>query len=134
MFAGPEERMNSFSSRLTRERKTVAAMIRLYCAGAHGSKRGLCADCAELMVYARQRLARCPFGESKPTCAKCPVHCYRPDMRTGIRAVMRFAGPRMLFRHPVLAIFHLLDRWRPKDEFSALGGRAPQRERMMAAR
>jgi hypothetical protein len=33
-------------------------------------------------------------------------------MRARIRAVMRYAGPRMLFRHPVLAFFHLLDRRR----------------------
>jgi hypothetical protein len=44
------------------------------------------------------------------TCAKCPVHCYRPELRERIRAVMRYAGPRMLFRHPRLAILHLWDR------------------------
>jgi hypothetical protein len=27
-----------------------------------------------------------------------------------MRAVMRFAGPRMLWRHPYLAIRHLLDQ------------------------
>jgi hypothetical protein len=25
---------------------------------------------------------------------------------------MRFSGPRMLFRHPLLAVFHLLDKVR----------------------
>ena len=45
----------------------------------------------------------------KPTCAKCPIHCYKPAMREQIRDVMRYAGPRMLKRHPVLAIRHLLN-------------------------
>jgi hypothetical protein len=30
-------------------------------------------------------------------------------MREQVRRVMRFAGPRMLFRHPYLAFMHLID-------------------------
>jgi hypothetical protein len=30
-------------------------------------------------------------------------------MRRRIRAVMRYAGPRILFRHPMLALRHMLD-------------------------
>ena len=41
--------------------------------------------------------------------ARCPVHCYRPGMREAVREVMRYAGPRMVVRHPVLALRHLLD-------------------------
>jgi predicted amidophosphoribosyltransferase len=92
----------------------VAAMIRLYCHGVHGTSAGLCADCGELLVYANRRLDACPFQEGKTTCAKCPAHCYQPRMRDGIRAVMRYAGPRMLYRHPVLAVRHLLDSLRAK--------------------
>jgi hypothetical protein len=55
------------------------------------------------------RLDRCPFGEDKPTCATCPIHCYKPQVRDRIREVMRFAGPRMLWHHPILAIRHVLD-------------------------
>ncbi|MDZ7270994.1 MAG: nitrous oxide-stimulated promoter family protein [candidate division KSB1 bacterium] len=102
--------------RVRREEKTVAAMIHLYCAGVHWTWQGLCCQCTELLAYARQRLARCPFGADKPTCAKCAVHCYRPEMRARIRAVMRYAGPRMLFRHPVLAFFHLVHTLRPVAE------------------
>jgi hypothetical protein len=49
------------------------------------------------------------YQEGKPTCAKCPIHCYKPAMKERIRDVMRYAGPRMLRRHPVLAIRHLLN-------------------------
>lgn len=84
-------------------------MIRLYCHDRHGTRDELCAGCRELVDYARVRLERCPFGEDKPTCARCPVHCYRPEMRQRIRAVMRYAGPRMLLRHPLLAVRHLID-------------------------
>jgi len=83
-------------------------MIEVYCRGHHG--RPLCDHCTALLQYALCRLDRCPFGEAKPTCAKCPVHCYRPAMREQIRAVMRYAGPRMMYRHPWLAVRHWFDR------------------------
>ena len=30
-------------------------------------------------------------------------------MRERVKEVMRYAGPRMIVRHPVLAVFHLID-------------------------
>ena len=95
--------------RLERERHTVAAMIRLYCRAHHGGGRNLCDACAGLLRYTEARLAHCPFHAGKPTCAHCAVHCYAPRQRELIRIVMRFAGPRMLWRHPMLALGHLLD-------------------------
>ena len=83
-------------------------MIELYCCR-HHSRTELCQECAGLLRYARQRLEKCPFGEGKTTCAKCPLHCYKPVMRQQIREVMRYSGPHMLFRHPVMAVHHLLD-------------------------
>jgi len=91
--------------RITRESKTIAVMIDLYCHSQHGSD-GLCSECSELLVYAKERLEKCPFQEGKTTCAKCPVHCFKPAMRDKIRTVMRYSGPRMLHRHPILAIHH----------------------------
>jgi hypothetical protein len=111
--------MPSRSSRIAREKKTVKAMIRIYCRRHHGTHDGLCNECSKLVAYAHERLDRCPFQEGKTTCAKCPIHCYRPAMRQQIRTVMRFAGPRMLWRHPVLALYHLIDGRR--DEPRQLG-------------
>ena len=37
------------------------------------------------------------------------MHCYKPDMRQKVRQVMRYAGPRMMLRHPILAVRHMLD-------------------------
>ena len=47
--------------------------------------------------------------EEKTFCSNCTVHCYRPEMRERIRTVMRYAGPRMLFHHPVMAIRHMIE-------------------------
>ncbi len=94
---------------MAREHKTVKAMIRLFCTGNHGTHDGLCPSCRELREYATARLDKCPFREKKTTCAKCRVHCYKPLMRERIRQVMRYAGPRMSYRHPLLAFFHFVD-------------------------
>ncbi len=95
------------NQRLEREKRTVEAMIGIYCQGHHQAE-GLCPSCQELLDYALKRVNACKFGVEKPTCANCPVHCYKPDMRGQIRSVMRYSGPRMLFKHPGMAIRHML--------------------------
>jgi hypothetical protein len=93
---------------IRRDQKTVAAMLRIYCADKHGTRSGvLCDACAPLLDYAHGRLEKCPFGPAKTSCRECPIHCYRPAARTAMRDVMRYAGPRMLLRHPFLALRHL---------------------------
>jgi hypothetical protein len=84
-------------------------MIRIACGGQHDTPPGeLCAACAGLLDYVKARLERCPYGTEKPTCRQCPIHCYRPDERARIKAVMAFAGPRMLLRGDLTALKHLL--------------------------
>jgi hypothetical protein len=95
-------------SRIHRESKTVSVMIADYCRNHHTNKH-LCSDCEKLLDYALQRLKKCPYQDGKTTCAKCPMHCYKPEMRDSIRKVMRYSGPRMILKHPVLAIYHLID-------------------------
>lgn len=94
-------------SRMAREDQTISAMIEIYCREKHGSRDSLCPQCSDLLAYARFRLEKCPFQEEKPTCANCPIHCYQPARKEQIRVVMRYAGPRMLLHHPILAIRHL---------------------------
>jgi hypothetical protein len=96
------------------ERETVRLMIQIYCRAAHGHPRQgpLCEDCARLAEYSEARLERCPWGEEKPTCARCPTHCYKPDMREAVRKVMRYSGPRMLLSHPVRGVRHVLKGFR----------------------
>lgn len=100
------------SRRVARERRTITAMIAMHCRD-HHQRHGLCQECAALATYADRRLDHCPYGTAKPTCVNCPIHCYAPRMRERVQEVMRYAGPRMLARHPVLAIAHLIDGKRP---------------------
>ena len=101
-----------------RERRTIATMIGIYCRAQHGTSDALCDECEQLLAYAIGRLDRCPFGAEKPACAYCPVHCYKPAMRRQIKDMMRYAGPRMLYRHPILTILHVWDSFRRKKELS----------------
>jgi YbgA-like uncharacterized protein len=99
-----------WGGRRAREFAMIAAMLGMYCRAHHGERdAALCAKCVELHDYARRRLERCVFGDAKPTCANCTVHCYKPSMRERVRHVMRWAGPRMVWRHPVMAVRHMFD-------------------------
>jgi hypothetical protein len=106
--------------RRAREIRTIDLMIERYCRGHHDTGGAeFCADCASLLAYASRRTERCVFGDAKPTCANCQVHCYTPRMRERVKAVMRWAGPRMLLSHPILAVRHKLDGLKPAPRLTA---------------
>ncbi|GGI87845.1 hypothetical protein GCM10007978_27000 [Shewanella hanedai] len=108
------------SGKLLYEYRTIAAMVQIYCkAHHHNTTVDQCEECVTFLAYAHTRLDRCPYGQDKPTCNKCPVHCYKPHMKAKAREIMIFAGPRMLLPHPVMAIRHLL------AERSAAPGKPP---------
>lgn len=96
-------------SRQEREKIIVQTMIEMYCAGNHSTNFELCDDCLNLAKYAEKRLLSCMYGDLKPVCKNCPVHCYSPQKREQMREVMRWAGPRMLQKKPFYAIVHFID-------------------------
>jgi hypothetical protein len=101
--------------RLKREYRTMECMVGIWCRDRHRTdvrNGGPCQDCRDFLAYAARRLEKCPYGEAKPTCAKCPIHCYKRAQRELARDIMRYAGPRMTFRHPWLSLMHLADKVR----------------------
>lgn len=116
--------------RRVRELAIIEVMVRMYCRGHdHPDRAPLCADCAALLEYATRRLERCVFGDAKPTCANCTVHCYSAEKREQIRLAMQWAGPRMPLRHPILSILHMLDGRRASPLLPARAGKAANRDR-----
>ena len=95
-----------------REILSCLKMIRIFCIKNHGSKDELCNNCRELLGYVKLRIAVCPFGTEKPICSKCKIHCFNREMRMRIIEVMKYSGPRMLYRHPILALWHLFNSCR----------------------
>jgi len=113
-MATSEQRLARLQNRrLARELETIKVMLRIACRDRHRTAEGLCAECAGLFDYAAKRLALCPYGAEKPTCANCRIHCYGKRQREQVRETMRYAGPRMMLRHPYLAIMHVVDGRRP---------------------
>lgn len=79
----------------------------------------VCDTCAELLRYAEQRRAYCP-KDPKPFCSYCDTHCYAPDKREFMRDVMRYSGPRSVFRgHAIDSVRHLAEGRRAKREARA---------------
>ena len=103
---------------MKREKKTVEVMINIYCKAHHEGANELCAECRKLLEYAEKRLDKCPFQENKTPCGICTIHCYKESMRDRIKVVMRYAGPRMLPKHPVLVFHHVLKRLRKNKTMS----------------
>lgn len=94
------------------EKKTVSAMIDIYYkqfkAGSHKEEQ------AEVLSYAMKRLSYCQFGDEKPTCKICPVHCYKKSYKEKMQVIMRYSGPRMLIYHPIMSFEHFIKEWRYK--------------------
>ena len=105
--------MKSATDKREQEKRIVGQMIHLFCRK-RLHQAHLCPDCQAVLAYAADRCDHCPFMESKTFCSNCKVHCYRPEMREKIRAIMRFSGPRMLLYHPVLAVSHMLLTWKER--------------------
>ena len=117
--AAPKDRMARLVEvpRLRKEAETIRVMTGEYCAHFHGTDgRTLCPSCAAFLAYALKRLACCPYGGEKPVCGNCRIHCYKPAERETARRIMRWAGPRLILKHPVMAIEHVLDARREAPE------------------
>ncbi|HAX73353.1 MAG TPA: nitrous oxide-stimulated promoter family protein [Firmicutes bacterium] len=93
--------------RVEKEKEIIEVMIKLYCMKQHGHKETLCMECDELLEYAHKRLTVCKFGDKKTACQKCPIQCYKKDMKRKVKDVMKFSGPRILLYHPIFFIKHL---------------------------
>jgi len=76
----------------------LTRFVEVYCHKHHQTRgRELCADCRDLLVYAQQRLEKCPL-DPKPKYKNCATHCYRPKYRRRIREIMRFSGMHFIKR------------------------------------
>ena len=85
--------------RIEKEKKTITLMIDIYCKRKHKHKDGLCEECQELLEYAHKRL----------DFSKCPIHCYKKDMKAKVKDVMRFSGPRLIIYSPIQFLKHIFE-------------------------
>ena len=91
-----------------KDRRILEQFIHMYCRRKHKApKHQLCTDCQDLLVYACDRLKRCP-QDPKPACKRCETHCYKPSYREGIRQVMRYSGKRLILLGRLDLLWHYL--------------------------
>lgn len=65
--------MSEHPREITREKKTIDAIVHIYCKDHHEPQKGeLCPECSKFMEYAKTRLDKCPFQEKKSTLRKMP--------------------------------------------------------------
>ncbi len=108
--------MNTLSRDVRKDVEVLAEFIHMYCedvhpgaAKHHAVARGAagrylegisftcCDECRDLLLHAVSKRIVCPY-DPKPSCKKCPTHCYAPKYRDMIRRVMRHSGMRLIAR------------------------------------
>lgn len=81
-----------------KQARMVAKFVEVYCHHHHGTQQtSICDQCTDLLDYAQERLASCPF-DPKPKCKDCRVHCYEEPYRSRIRELMKFSGMHLIKR------------------------------------
>ena len=104
-----QPQVSKYEKVLKREKKASAYMIQMYCGKHHKGNGELCPECVQLKEYFWSHLEKCPDKEKKSCCGRCGLRCYPLEKREEIMKVMGYAGPRMLTRHPMVALKHLWD-------------------------
>jgi hypothetical protein len=111
--------MEQFTCAQIKDLKLLLNFVRIYCGAKHGNQIGtniqvesitvketlLCDECAEVARHALAKRRNCPLTP-KPSCKKCPVHCYGRYYRAKIREIMAFSGRRMILRGRVDYLRH----------------------------
>jgi Nitrous oxide-stimulated promoter len=98
-------------TRIEREKRLVKFMINRYCADNHKTEQ-LCFDCNDLLEYSLKHLIKCPFAVNKPACSNCTIHCYSKIYKKKIQTVMRYSGPKMIYKCPKDSILYFFDKLR----------------------
>lgn len=98
---------------IEREKRTIRLMVSIYCRDHRHSVSGTCQECGGLLNYVTERFDLCPYRTgAKPACGLCRSNCFTAEAHRRFREIMRYAGPRMMVRHPVLTLAHVVDALR----------------------
>ena len=110
-------RMEDRARRIDKDRRTLEAIGRIYCAAHHDSlfkdSAGLCGSCRQTVERTLERTVSCPFGH-EGNCQDCDIQCQRGEDQRRIREIMRYSAPRMAFTHPLMTIDYLRKKARKR--------------------
>ena len=99
------------SKECQQEIDTIRAIVSLHCRKKHDHPpKLLCSECEDLLTYCEQKIQYCPWGDKRGQCVTCKSNCFHPDYIKRIKPMMRWAGPRLIFYHPIKLLRHYLRR------------------------
>lgn len=110
---------DNYLKKVSEDKKIISTMISIYCNGnSHKAneenkvKDDICPNCKRLQEYAYSKIDKCPKLKSgkKAICGTCKNNCYMQDdeLSNMMKAVMKYSGPRMILKHPLMTIKHAL--------------------------
>lgn len=98
-----------------KDRATMEAIGKIYCRGNHDaaarSNDIMCPDCRQTIEHTLERASSCPYGHNH-NCEDCETHCQRGQSQQDIKRIMRYAAPRMAYRHPLMTLVYLKKKLR----------------------
>lgn len=105
--------------KLDKDRRTLEAIGSIYCRGNHDAAKrdaaGMCPECREAIEQTLDRASSCPHGH-EGNCQDCKTHCQRGEAQVRIKAIMRYAAPRMAFRHPIMTLEYMRKKLRDRKQ------------------
>lgn len=103
------------ADRIQRDLRTLQAIGSIYCRAHHADRpknsAGMCAECSATISFTHDRAANCP-NNHQGNCQDCAIKCNRGNQQQRIRAIMAYAAPRMMVRHPLMTLEYLAKKRR----------------------
>ena len=101
------------ASKTNKDLKTLEAMARIYCSKWHAASAkdaaGVCEECRTAVEATFNRADACPYDHAH-NCQDCTTKCQRGENQERIKQIMRYAAPRMIYRHPLMTFEYLRKR------------------------
>lgn len=92
-----------------KEKETIRKTFGVYCRANHNTEGDkLCPKCTALLTTVFTKIARCPYGMSKPICEKCETPCFGEAATKSFLEVMQSSQRKMLLSHPIMTVKHKL--------------------------
>ena len=89
-------------------------MIKIFCKGNHpddnsNNSSNLCNMCHDMEKYIHNRIDYCK--QNNFFCAYCDNKCHPMDKSDYLKKIMRYSGPRILKKYPIMSIKHFLKKY-----------------------
>lgn len=87
-------------------------MIKIFCKSNHSDDNtyncnNLCNKCYDMQKYMHYRIDHC---KQNNFCAYCGTKCHPKDKSDYMKKIMRYSGPRIFKKYPIISIKHFIKK------------------------